>query len=270
MTTMKAIATATPPPRGTGIGVDAASVRAGRWRRSGSRSAGRAGVSRNETIAAATRATIRNGTVAPASREKNFTPGAASARSVPASRSSMEAGNREPSADRRHPAGQRRLRRAHRRAARSRRRSASRSRASRRGPCPRDVTAGVPTRIPDEVFGGCLSNGIWFLLTVIPISSRRCSASLPVTPARRHVDEHQVVVGAAGDDPQAALREDGRDRRRVLDRPPLVAPELLAERELERDRLAGDDVHQRPALDAREDGPVDRRGERALAGRRAP
>ena len=50
-------------------------------------------------------------------------------------------------------------------------------------PIPRDVTAGVPTRIPDDVFGGCRSNGIWFLLTVIPISSRRRSASLPVTPA---------------------------------------------------------------------------------------
>src|SRR6266550_2293329 len=51
------------------------------------------------------------------------------------------------------------------------------------GPIPRDVTAGVPTRIPDEVLAGWLSNGIWFLLTVIPISSRRCSASLPVTPS---------------------------------------------------------------------------------------
>ena len=28
--------------------------------------------------------------------------------------------------------------------------------------------------------------------------------------------------------------------------------------QLEGDGLAGDDVHQRPALDAREDGPVDR------------
>ena len=51
------------------------------------------------------------------------------------------------------------------------------------GPKPRVVVAGVPIRIPEEVFGGSGSNGIAFLLTVIPISSRSCSASLPVTPS---------------------------------------------------------------------------------------
>src|SRR4029079_10243019 len=50
------------------------------------------------------------------------------------------------------------------------------------GPKPRVVVAGVPSRIPEAVFGGSESNGIAFLLTVMPISSRRCSASLPVTP----------------------------------------------------------------------------------------
>src|SRR5207247_10740025 len=45
--------------------------------------------------------------------------------------------------------------------------------------------------------------------------------------------------------------------RRVLDRSSLIAPERLAGRELEPDRLARDDVHQRPTLDAREDGLVD-------------
>ena len=50
-------------------------------------------------------------------------------------------------------------------------------------PKPRVVIAGVPTRMPDAMFGGSVSNGIAFLFTVIPISSRRCSASLPVTPS---------------------------------------------------------------------------------------
>src|SRR6185503_6151024 len=50
------------------------------------------------------------------------------------------------------------------------------------GPKPRVVVAGVPRRIPDAVLGGSASNGIAFLLTVIPTSSRRLSASLPVTP----------------------------------------------------------------------------------------
>ncbi len=51
------------------------------------------------------------------------------------------------------------------------------------GPKPRDVVAGVPMRMPDAVFGGSVSNGMAFLLTVMPISSSRCSASLPVTPS---------------------------------------------------------------------------------------
>ena len=50
-------------------------------------------------------------------------------------------------------------------------------------PKPRDVVAGVPRRMPDAVLGGSGSNGMPFLLTVMPISSSRCSASLPVTPS---------------------------------------------------------------------------------------
>ena len=51
------------------------------------------------------------------------------------------------------------------------------------GPKPRVVVAGVPRRIPEAVFGGSGSNGIAFLLTVMPTSSRSASASLPVTPS---------------------------------------------------------------------------------------
>ena len=41
----------------------------------------------------------------------------------------------------------------------------------------------------------------------------------------------------------------------VLDRPSLVEPEGLFRSQLECDGLAGDDVHQRTALRAREDVP---------------
>jgi len=44
------------------------------------------------------------------------------------------------------------------------------------------VTAGVPTRMPEAVFGGCGSNGMAFLLRTMPAASERASASLPVTP----------------------------------------------------------------------------------------
>jgi hypothetical protein len=47
---------------------------------------------------------------------------------------------------------------------------------------PRVVTAGVPMRMPDATIGGFGSNGIVFLLTVIPASSSAFSATFPVNP----------------------------------------------------------------------------------------
>src|SRR5690606_14620158 len=44
------------------------------------------------------------------------------------------------------------------------------------------VTAGVPIRMPLVTSGGCWSNGIVFLLTVIRAFSSACSACLPVIP----------------------------------------------------------------------------------------
>ena len=95
------------------------------------------------------------------------------------------------------------------------------------GPKPRVVVAGVPTRIPEAVLGGSGSKGMAFLLTVMPTSSRSGSASLAGDPERRDVDEHQVVVGAAGDDP-GSVRDHGLGQdARVLDGPPLVLTERL-------------------------------------------
>src|SRR5881296_57147 len=47
---------------------------------------------------------------------------------------------------------------------------------------PRVVTIGVPSRMPLAMAGGLSSNGIAFLLTVMPASSSAASASLPVIP----------------------------------------------------------------------------------------
>ena len=47
---------------------------------------------------------------------------------------------------------------------------------------PRVVTAGVPTRMPLATIGGFWSNGIAFLLTVMPALPSAASASLPVMP----------------------------------------------------------------------------------------
>ena len=47
---------------------------------------------------------------------------------------------------------------------------------------PRVVTAGVPMRMPLATIGGFSSNGIAFLLTVMPARSSAASATLPVMP----------------------------------------------------------------------------------------
>ena len=115
--------------------------------------------------------------------------------------------------------------------------------------------------MPDDVFGGFGSNGMPFLLTVIPISSRRCSASLPVTPngvtsARMRwlsvppeISRMPSPVSVS-----AIARALARTWRWYV-------AELVAQGELEADGLARDDVLERAALDAREDAPVDRRRE---------
>ena len=73
--------------------------------------------------------------------------------------------------------------------------------ASRPGPKPRVVVAGVPTRMPEAVLGGSWSKGMAFLLTVMPTSSRQRLGLLAGDPEGRHVDQHEVVVGAARDEP---------------------------------------------------------------------
>ena len=66
---------------------------------------------------------------------------------------------------------------------------------------PRVVTAGVPMRMPLGTKGLAVSKGIVFLLTVIPTWSSACFGVLSRSgPRRFDIDQHQVVVGPAGDD----------------------------------------------------------------------
>ena len=141
----------------------------------------------------------------------------------------------------------------------SRPRSAGRSCASRPGPCPRVVVAGVPIRIPDAMLGGFWSNGMAFLLTVMPTSSRSASASRPVTPSGVTSTSARWLSVPPRDEAGAGRGERLGEDARVLDRAGLVRAEVLGLGEVERHGLGRDDVHQRAALDAGEDALVDRR-----------
>src|SRR5690606_2066329 len=71
------------------------------------------------------------------------------------------------------------------------------------------------------------------------------------------VDQHDVAFGAAGDDPQTALDQRLGQHLGVLHDLLRVVLELGRERFLERNRFGRDNVHERAALDSREDGGVD-------------
>src|ERR1035437_2035534 len=73
----------------------------------------------------------------------------------------------------------------------------------------------------------------------------------------RDVHEHQVVVGAAGDDTGALFGQGLRQELRVGDRLALVLAVLLGCGELQGHGLGRDDVHQRAALRPGEDALVD-------------
>ena len=81
-------------------------------------------------------------------------------------------------------------------------------------PMPRVVTAGVPIRTPEVTSGLFVSKGIAFLLTVMLASSSQRLGLLARSARRADVDEHQMVLGAPGDEPRAAFSERGRERPR--------------------------------------------------------
>ena len=89
-------------------------------------------------------------------------------------------------------------------------------------PKPRDVVAGVPSRMPRAVLGGCVVERDAVLVDRDPDLVEEVLGLLAGHAERRHVDEHQVVVRAAGDDARALGRDRLGEHRRVRDRPPLV------------------------------------------------
>ena len=73
----------------------------------------------------------------------------------------------------------------------------------------------------------------------------------------REVDQHEVVVRAAGDELEALIHHGVGQSRGVLDNLFLIGLELGFQRFTEADGLGGDNVLQRTALAAREDGFVE-------------
>src|SRR5581483_6462493 len=76
-------------------------------------------------------------------------------------------------------------------------------------------------------------------------------------PERAQVDQHQMVVGAAGDDSEPLAGQGGGQRPGIADDAGGVVGEARLGRLVEADGLGRDHVHQRPALHPGEDGLVD-------------
>ena len=73
------------------------------------------------------------------------------------------------------------------------------------------------------------------------------------------IDQHEVIVGSAGDDAEAGLLQALREHLGVGDDLRGVGAELGPQRLSEGNSLGGDDVHERTALLAGEDRLVDGR-----------
>ena len=113
-------------------------------------------------------------------------------------------------------------------------------------------------RRPEVTVGGRSSNGTPFLLTVMPARSRRSSPSAPVRAVAERSTSRRWLSVPPLTSVEAAVEQLGRQRPAVRHDLLLAGLELGRERVRQRDGLARDDVHERPALEAREDGAVDR------------
>ena len=98
---------------------------------------------------------------------------------------------------------------------------------------PRVVRAGVPMRRPEGFIGGRSSKGIALRLTVIADLVQAAPRRSARRAERGQVDEHQVDVGAAGEDRRCRRPQAVGERLRVGDRLPLVGAERLARGDLE-------------------------------------
>ena len=121
---------------------------------------------------------------------------------------------------------------------------------------PRVVSAGVPTRIPDGLSGGLVSQGMDFLLTVIPaLPSARLLWNQDAL--LEDIDERRGgVVSAAGDEAVAGLPQTISQRPGVGDDLRGVGAKFGAQHFGERDSFSSDAMHERATLLAGENRPV--------------
>ena len=76
---------------------------------------------------------------------------------------------------------------------------------------------------------------------------------LAVDLLRPQINQHEVIVGSAGDNAEAMLRHARGERLGVQHHLPLIFAEARLQRLVETNRLRRDHVHERAALDAGED-----------------
>ncbi len=145
-----------------------------------------------------------------------------------------------------------------------RRRSARRPGRSRPGRSRATSAPGVPMRTPEVYQAPFGSRGTELRLVTMPESSSADSACRPVIAVRRDVDQHQVVLGAAGDDLRAALHQALGQRDRVVGDVLGVRLEGRTAGLGERDRLGRHHVSERAAEHHRA-AAVDRGRELRLA-----
>ncbi len=98
------------------------------------------------------------------------------------------------------------------------------------------------------------------------IRDRRLLRYVALQALGPQVHQHEVVVGAAGDDVEAVGAQRFRKRLSVFDDVLRVDLEVRPQRFRERHRLGGDHMHQRPALQAREDRRIQLLGDDLVVG----
>ena len=124
-------------------------------------------------------------------------------------------------------------------------------------PKPRVVPAGEPRRMPEVIagFSGIERHAV--LVAGDVGAAERDLGGFAGELLGPEIDQHQMGVGAAGDERDAALDQGLAERLGVVDHALGVELEIRLERLAEGDGLGGDDMHQRAALETGEQRRVD-------------